>query len=85
MEMNDRCRPRYSKAHKFAGIRFVFLDRDGVLNRKLPEGRVVVNCQDLELLFGALGRGGQIEHTPAQNDCSHESANRFRLWYQKEN
>jgi D-glycero-D-manno-heptose 1,7-bisphosphate phosphatase len=53
MEIKERARPRYSRAHKFAGIRFVFLDRDGVLNRKLPEGRFVVDCQDLELLLGA--------------------------------
>src|SRR5438128_12683112 len=38
---------------KFAGVQVVFIDRDGILNRKLPEGRFVVRCQDLELMFGA--------------------------------
>ena len=42
-----------SNPHKFAGIRYVFLDRDGTLNRKLPEGQYVVRLQDLELLPGA--------------------------------
>jgi D-glycero-D-manno-heptose 1,7-bisphosphate phosphatase len=44
---------RDSSTNKFAGVRFVFLDRDGILNRKLPEGRFVVTCQDMELLYGA--------------------------------
>jgi D-glycero-D-manno-heptose 1,7-bisphosphate phosphatase len=42
----------------------VFLDRDGVLNRKLPEGRYVASPADFELLPGvpqaiaSLNRGG---------------------------
>lgn len=34
-------------------VRFVFLDRDGVLNRKLPEGRYAKDRKDLQLLPGA--------------------------------
>lgn len=33
-------------------LRTVFLDRDGVLNRKLPEGRYVTSPNELELLPG---------------------------------
>jgi D-glycero-D-manno-heptose 1,7-bisphosphate phosphatase len=36
-----------------AGLRFVFLDRDGVINRKLPEGCYVTRIEDFELLPGA--------------------------------
>jgi D-glycero-D-manno-heptose 1,7-bisphosphate phosphatase len=36
-----------------AGVRFVFLDRDGVVNRKLPEGRYVTRREEFELLPGA--------------------------------
>lgn len=34
-------------------MRAVFLDRDGVLNRKLPEGRYVAAPEELEMLPGA--------------------------------
>ena len=34
-------------------LQFVFLDRDGVLNRKLPEGEFVTRREDLVLLPGA--------------------------------
>src|SRR5215475_8334430 len=33
-------------------LRYVFLDRDGVLNRKPPEGRYIQRWQDFELLPG---------------------------------
>jgi D-glycero-D-manno-heptose 1,7-bisphosphate phosphatase len=45
--------------------RFIFLDRDGVLNRKLPEGQYAKSRNDLQLLSGAgealakLNRNGQ--------------------------
>lgn len=42
-----------SGPRRFRNIRFVFLDRDGILNRKLPEGQYVDTCRDIELLFGA--------------------------------
>jgi D-glycero-D-manno-heptose 1,7-bisphosphate phosphatase len=34
----------------FSGIEYVFLDRDGVLNRKPPEGGYVTRWEELELL-----------------------------------
>jgi len=34
------------------GIRYVFLDRDGVINRKPPEGEVVRRWEELEFLPG---------------------------------
>jgi D-glycero-D-manno-heptose 1,7-bisphosphate phosphatase len=37
----------------FAHIRFVFLDRDGVINRKPPEGEYIGHWRDFELLPGA--------------------------------
>ena|ERR1700676_3357919 len=46
----DLCDPN---SHKFAGIRFIFLDRDGVLNCKLREDHYVTRWQDVKLLPGA--------------------------------
>ena len=46
-----------------SAIRHVFLDRDGVLNRKLPEGQYVKRCEDLVLLPGAA------EALARLNDC----------------
>lgn len=40
------------QAIDFANIRFVFLDRDGVLNRKAAEGNYVTSWEQLELLPG---------------------------------
>jgi len=37
----------------FPGIKYVFLDRDGVTNRKLPEGQFVRSWRDFEFLPGA--------------------------------
>jgi D-glycero-D-manno-heptose 1,7-bisphosphate phosphatase len=34
-------------------IKFVFLDRDGVINRKVPEGEYVTSWQDIQMLPGA--------------------------------
>jgi D-glycero-D-manno-heptose 1,7-bisphosphate phosphatase len=50
---------------KFPGIKYVFLDRDGVTNRKLPEGQFVRCWRDFEFLPGvesaiaALNRSGR--------------------------
>ena len=41
-----------SSANNFSGIRYVFLDRDGVLNRSLPDGRFVTCWEQVELLPG---------------------------------
>lgn len=49
----------------FRGIRCIFLDRDGVLNRKAPEGEYVGQWSDVHLLSGveeaiaALNRSGR--------------------------
>jgi D-glycero-D-manno-heptose 1,7-bisphosphate phosphatase len=38
---------------RFTGIRSVFLDRDGVINRKAPEGEYVAHWRDFHFLPGA--------------------------------
>ena len=54
-----------SRAIELPDIEFVFLDRDGVLNRQPPEGRFVTCPEELELLPGvedavvALNRSGR--------------------------
>jgi D-glycero-D-manno-heptose 1,7-bisphosphate phosphatase len=40
------------EAPKIAAVRYVFLDRDGVINRKLPEGFYVTRWKDFEFLPG---------------------------------
>jgi D-glycero-D-manno-heptose 1,7-bisphosphate phosphatase len=37
---------------RFEGIKFVLLDRDGVTNRKLPEGQFIAHWRDFEFLPG---------------------------------
>ena len=47
------------RAGKFKNIGYVFLDRDGVLNRNLPDGGFVTSWENFELLPGveeAVGR-----------------------------
>ncbi len=39
-------------ASNFSDIDYVFLDRDGVLNRNLPDGRFVTRWEDFQLLEG---------------------------------
>ncbi len=36
-------------------MQYVFLDRDGVINRKLPEGKYVTRWEEFELLPGVAG------------------------------
>jgi D-glycero-D-manno-heptose 1,7-bisphosphate phosphatase len=36
-------------------IQYVFLDRDGVINRKLAEGRYITRWEEFELLPGVAG------------------------------
>jgi D-glycero-D-manno-heptose 1,7-bisphosphate phosphatase len=58
--MPDKLRPP-----NWAAIEYVFLDRDGVINRKLPEGQYVTRWEDFELLPGvataiaSLNRSGR--------------------------
>ena len=42
----------YGQTTKFPGVEYVFLDRDGVTNRKLPEGQFVRSWRDFEFLHG---------------------------------
>lgn len=39
-------------SNNFSDIEYVFLDRDGVLNRSLPDGRFVTRWEEFELLPG---------------------------------
>ena len=50
--MGNVIKPCHTDAAKFRGIKFVFLDRDGVLIRKLPEGKYVTSWSETELLPG---------------------------------
>ncbi len=43
-----------SSASRFAHIRTCFLDRDGVLNRKMPEGKYVTRWSEFEVLPGVV-------------------------------
>ena len=47
--------PTYSAADttSFPAVEFVFLDRDGVINRKPPDGEYVTSWQDIQMLPGA--------------------------------
>lgn len=44
--------PSESQIDFFQKIRYVFLDRDGVINRKAPEGQYVSHWSDFEILPG---------------------------------
>jgi D-glycero-D-manno-heptose 1,7-bisphosphate phosphatase len=44
-----------NRGFRRASIQHVFLDRDGVINRKLPEGKYVTRWEELELLPGVAG------------------------------
>jgi D-glycero-D-manno-heptose 1,7-bisphosphate phosphatase len=49
----------------FRDVRYVFLDRDGVINRKAPEGKYIAHWDEMEILPGveaaiaALNRSGR--------------------------
>jgi len=47
----------------FPGIKYVFLDRDGVTNRKLPEGQFVRCWRDFEFLPGAESAIATLSHS----------------------
>jgi D-glycero-D-manno-heptose 1,7-bisphosphate phosphatase len=44
--------PDELRSRRGAAIEYVFLDRDGVINRKLPEGQYVTRWEDFEMLPG---------------------------------
>ena len=60
-----RSMPKANRGLRWAAIQYVFLDRDGVINRKLAEGKYVTRWEELELLPGvaaaiaALNRSGR--------------------------
>ncbi len=47
-------------ATNFSNIEYVFLDRDGVLNRNLPDGRFVTRWEEFELLPGVVDALAQL-------------------------
>jgi len=57
--------PPSSATALFSGIQTVFLDRDGVINRKAPEGEYVAHWRNFQFLpgaeeaIGALNRSGK--------------------------
>lgn len=57
--------PSIQPKQAFEGVRYVFLDRDGVINRKAPEGEYVRDWKSFEILPGveaalrALNRSGR--------------------------
>jgi histidinol-phosphate phosphatase family protein len=50
-------------ANNFSDIEYVFLDRDGVLNRSLPDGRFITRWQEFELLPGVAGAIAQLNRS----------------------
>ncbi len=50
-------------ANNFSDIEYVFLDRDGVLNRSLPDGRFVTRWEDFELLPGVADALAQLNRS----------------------
>ena len=50
-------------ASQFPGIQYVFLDRDGVINRKPPEGEYVGDWDHFHLLFGVEAAIAQLNRS----------------------
>lgn len=50
--MNGKWPSAAINATDFSGIKFVFLDRDGVINRKAPDGEYVTSWEDIRILPG---------------------------------
>ncbi|HZU09020.1 MAG TPA: HAD-IIIA family hydrolase [Pseudacidobacterium sp.] len=48
---------------KFANVRYVFLDRDGVINRKPPEGKYIAKWDDFHILPGAEKAIAMLNHS----------------------
>ncbi len=47
----------------FSDIEYVFLDRDGVLNRSLPDGRFVTRWEEFEFLPGVASAVAQLNRS----------------------
>ena len=52
-----------SKVNNFSDIGYVFLDRDGVLNRSLPDGRFVTRWEEFELLPGVAAAIAELNRS----------------------
>ncbi len=50
-------------AINFSDIEYVFLDRDGVLNRNLPDGRFVTRWEEFEILPGVADALAQLNRS----------------------
>jgi histidinol-phosphate phosphatase family protein len=50
-------------ANNFSDIEYVFLDRDGVLNRSLPDGRFITRWEEFELLPGVADAIAQLNRS----------------------
>ena len=50
--MSEKTSSDRSWANDFSSVKFVFLDRDGVINRKAPEGSYCTSWQDIEIIPG---------------------------------
>lgn len=50
--MSDKTPSVRGSTYDFCSVKYVFLDRDGVINRKAPEGSYVTSWYDLEILPG---------------------------------
>lgn len=48
---------------RFSNIKFVVLDRDGVINEKAPEGQYITRSEDLKLLPGAAAAIRKLNQT----------------------
>jgi D-glycero-D-manno-heptose 1,7-bisphosphate phosphatase len=50
--MSGRKSSAETRSTDFSSVAFVFLDRDGVINRKVPEGEYVTSWEDIRILPG---------------------------------
>lgn len=55
-----------AKTASWGAVRTVFLDRDGVINEKPPEGEYVRRAEDFKLLDGAAAAIARLNHAGAR-------------------
>jgi D-glycero-D-manno-heptose 1,7-bisphosphate phosphatase len=55
--------PQENHGLRWAAIQYVFVDRDGVINRKLPEGKYVTGWEEFELLPGVPAAIAALNHS----------------------
>ena len=51
-EMSEERSSTEERTDDFSAIKFVFLDRDGVINRNAPDGHYVTSWEDFQVLPG---------------------------------